>query len=312
MIAAVVMMEHCGNSSGTIALVSGLHLIGKPIMIAVDITYLAIIGIDVKYVDFGLREVPASNFSSLKAAGRDTAEIITAMCTIYEIVTIIIVPLYLGLTACIWNKRQKDPGCMSFLEMLRFGDIEMAAILAPFSNVYLFILGGPWYVLIGVRLAFYAVTFAAAVIAGIKMVFIVCVCIYVCECGCTRDAVEIKSYIQLFITIPIKLVSIGLKLMTCSSALSTYFTIGLLQPFPVRIAYFVFSMLRGVTALFSLPFNAILLRWEVLKQDARYTPFADILEFLNEYEPHTHIAFYVDLITYLGLIILNSYIIANL
>ena len=109
------------NSSGTIALVSGLHLIGKPIMIAVDITYLAIIGIDVKYVDFGLREVPASNFSSLKAAGRDTAEIITAMCTIYEIVTIIIVPLYLGLTACIWNKRQKDPGCMSFLELLCLG-----------------------------------------------------------------------------------------------------------------------------------------------------------------------------------------------
>ena len=302
------------NSNGTIAFVSALHLLAKPVMIAVDITYFAIVGFNLKRVDLGFREVPLSNLSSLKEAGRDTAELITAMCTLYEIIVIIFIPLYLSVCVCTWNSKQENPGCMSFLEVLRLGDLQMAAIFAPFSNVYLITLGGPWYILIGVRLAFYAITFAAAVIAGIRAIFLVCVCVYLCECGCNREAVEIKNCKQLFISIPFKLISIGLKLMTCSSALSTYFTIGILQPFPVRIAYFVFSMLRGVTALFSLSFNAVLLRWELLKDDekAKKTQFADILEFLNEYEPHAHLAFFADLVTYLGLIVLNIYIAVNI
>lgn len=304
------------NSKATIAFVSALHLLGKPIMIAVDITYLAIVGFNLKSVDFGFREIPLSNISSLKTAGRDTAELITAMCTLYEIIVVFFVPLYFIVILCPWNKKQMqdNKGCASFLEVLRFGDIQVAAILAPFSNVYLFILGGPWYVLIGVRLAFYSITFAAAVIAGVRLVFLCCCCIYLCECGCNSEAVEIKNYKQLLLRIPAKLVSIGLKLMTCSSALSTYFTIGILQPFPVRIAYFTFSMLRGLTALFSLSFNAVLIRWEVLKDDekANHTPLAGILGFLDEYEPHAHIAFFVDIATYLGLLVLNIYIAVNL
>ena len=71
------------NSEATITFVSALHLLGKPIMIAVNITYLAIVGLNVKNIDFGFREIPLGNISSSETAGRDTAEAITAICTFY-------------------------------------------------------------------------------------------------------------------------------------------------------------------------------------------------------------------------------------
>lgn len=70
--------------------------------------------------------------------------------------------------------------------------------------------------------------------------------------------------------IGLKMVLIALKLLTCSSALSTYLEIGILvDSLRFRIAYFSFTMLRGVTALFSLTFAAALLCWAALREDKK-------------------------------------------
>ena len=46
-------------------------------------------------------------------------------------------------------------------------------------------------------------------------------------------------------------------------------TLGILQPFPVRVSYFAFSVVRGATALSSLGFSAIFLRWALLEEESK-------------------------------------------
>ena len=116
----------------------------------------------------------------------------------------------------------------------------------------------------------------------------------------------------IFLEVSIKMIVIGLKLMTCSSALSTYLSIGILvKSFPFRVAYFSFTLLRGVTAIFSLSFAAILLRHAVLKEDEKEKEscITKALNGLSKWEPHTHISFIVDMITYGGLLALNFIIV---
>ena len=43
-------------------------------------------------------------------------------------------------------------------------------IAAPFTNAHLYALGGWWYIVIIARLMFYGITFAAAVVAGMRFV----------------------------------------------------------------------------------------------------------------------------------------------
>ena len=307
------------SSTSTVTIATVLHLVGKPIMIVANIVYLVIIGfppgtgID---LTFGFGTTPHKNMSSIIAGGRETGYFITFFFSLYEIVIILFAPLYFGFfwLCCKWTKKLEKQGCVGYLEVLRFGDLEFAALFVPFGNVGLFILGGPWYVLIVVRLAFYAVTFATAVIAGVRAVWIICCCCYLCECGCNNDNIEIKNWKHLILNILVKVVSIALKLLTCSSALATYLTVGILQPFPIRVAYFTFTLVRGFSALFSLMFTASLLRWEVLNDEEKVNKssrLGKVLGFFNEYEPQKHLAFIMDLVTYFGLIALNIYIAAH-
>ena len=147
---------------------------------------------------------------------------------------------------------------------LRFNDLELAVLLAPFANINFFFLGDKWYSVLIVRLIFYAITFASAVIAGMRFVCAVS-CFYCCACACNTEAIKVRTYKHLFAGIGFQLLSIFLKLMTTSSAFSTYLLLGIQLNYSLRLAYLVFTVLRGVSSLFSLGFTAALLRWTVLK-----------------------------------------------
>ena len=66
---------------------------------------------------------------------------------------------------CCWRQCRTNNSCRKFLEFMRFYNLQFIIVVAPFSNVHLYALGGWWYNVIIVRLTFYAITFAAAVAA---------------------------------------------------------------------------------------------------------------------------------------------------
>jgi hypothetical protein len=295
------------NSLELVNTISCLQVSGKVMLIVVNAVYLGVVGLE---HPGGTLDILGTNKSTnLSLAGKSFANLVTFISFVYEIVVIVFIPVVAG---CVWNccwQRQlcSETEFCSFLEYVRLTDLEFALIFAPFSNVNLFYLGKGWYVVLICRLAFYSITFAAAVIAGVR--FIVCIlgCI-VCECACNSEAVEVRNCKHLVLKVGVKMVVIALKLMTCSSALSTYLSLGILvESFAFRVAYFSFTLLRGVTAIFSLTFTAVLLRHAVLKEyekeDDNDTTRA--LNWLSNWEPHTHISFVVDFVTYGGLFGLN-------
>ena len=133
------------------------------------------------------------------------------------------------------------------------------------------------------------------------------------KCSNATHSVEICNWGHLIAVIIGKLVPISLKLLTCSSALSTYLTLGILQPFPVRVSYFAFSVVRGATALFSLGFSAIFLRWTLLEKESKEDSgcYNSLARWLDNYQAHVHLAFFFDAAAYGGLIVLNSYTITT-
>ena len=289
-----------------------MHFISKPVLIVVNIVYLVVVSLTIPSGGGGIDILGLNQTSDLKATGAGFASSITFLSFIYEIVAIVVIPIY---GACFWVgcwKRNKEArSCRKYLEYLRFNDLEIAFIFAPFSNVNLFYLGFRWHIFTAARLIFYSVTFAAAVIAGMRAIwsFYCCIC---CECACNDEAVELRSYKQVFVDIGLKMVLIALKLITCSSALATYLEIGILvDSLRFRIAYFSFTMLRGVTALFSLTFAAALLRWAALREDEKTSGkrLSKVLGCLDKYEPHTHVSFFFDMLSYGGLLALNFMII---
>lgn len=288
-----------------------LHVISKPVLIIVNIVYLASVGLSVPEGSstdiLGLNQT-----ADLRATGAGFSSGVTFLSFIYEIVAILILPIY---GACFWvgcwKKNKEARSCRKYLEFLRFNDLEIAFIFAPFSNVNLFYLGRLWYIALVVRLACYSVTFAASVIAGVRAI-ISFYCLICCECACNDKAVELQSYKQVFVDIGLKMVGIALKLMTCSSALSTYLAIGILvDSIGFRIAYFSFTLLRGATALFSLAFTAAMLRWSALKEEEKESGnrLSKTLKWLDKYDPHAHVSFFFDLLPYGGLLVLNFMII---
>ena len=298
------------SSVSLVTTISVLQVLGKVLLIVVNIVYLALVGLDQP----GTLDILGTNKSTdLSLAGKSFANLVTFISFVYEIIVIVLVPVYAGcLWTCCWRKNLQSGGSFdNFLEFLRLADLEFAFFFAPFSNVNLFYLGKGWYVVLLYRLAFYSITFAAAVIAGVRFIFAIYCCI-ICECACNSEAVEVRNFKQLFLDVGVKMTLIALKLMTCSSALSTYLSLGILvKSFAFRVAYFSFTLLRGVTAIFSLSFTAILLRHAVLKEDEKEDEnhITDMLNWLSKWEPHTHISFVVDMITYGGLLALNFVIV---
>ena len=150
-------------------------------------------------------------------------------------------------------------------------------------------------------------TFAVAVIGGLRFIYSF-LCVICCECASNEDSIELKGCKHLFVNIGVKMVSIFLKLQTSSSALLTYLKTGILvNSIGFRTAYFSFSMLRGVTALFSLVFASAMLRWAALKDSEQESGSrcSIRLAWLNRHEPHVHVSFFLAMLSYIGLLVLN-------
>lgn len=298
------------NSPALVKAVSTLQALGKILLIVVNAVYLGLVGWDQP----GTIDILGTNKSTdFLLAGKSIANWVTFISFAYEIFVVVCAPFHAGcLWVCCWQKQlQSGMGFWEFLEYLRLVDLEFAFLFAPFSNVNLFYLGKGWYVVLIYRLVFYSITFAAAVIAGVRFIFAICCCI-ICECACNSEAVEVRNCKHLILEVGVKMVVIALKLMTCSSALSTYLSLGILvKSFAFRVAYFSFTLLRGVTAIFSLSFTAILLRHAVLKQDEKENENSTtkLLNWVSKWEPHTHVSFVIDTVTYGGLLALNFVIV---
>ena len=291
-----------------------LHLIAKPIVVAVNIVYLLKGGNFIQWYFFiDILGNADTTTSQLQSDARCFSENITNFCIFFETGVIVTGPISVVIFwICFWRRHDRFRAncCRKFLEYLHFSDLEVAFLVAPFANIHLFFLGEVWYTVLIVRLVFYAITFSAAVIAGMRYVCAL-YCIYCCSCGCNNDVVEIRNYKHLFGSLSFQLFSITLKLMTASSAFSTYLKLGIQGSYNFRLMYLTFTVIRGVSSLFSLGFSAAMLRWSVLKREHQMGRSCQsrILGFFDKYQLHTHTAFLIDIVSYLGLLVLNAMIV---
>lgn len=83
---------------------------------------------------------------------------------------------------------------------------------------------------------------SSSIIAGLRFIYTF-LCAILCECTSNEDTVELKSYMQLFVDIGLKMASIAPKLMTYSSSgRSTYLKIGIrVDSIGFHAAYFFFD-----------------------------------------------------------------------
>ena len=291
-----------------------LEIIAKPIVLAVNIVYLVESitesnQLPIFFFFFDILGNENSGQDSLQVLAQAFAEGITNFSILYECLFLVIGPIYtIIIWICCWRRHDKCrlSCCRKYLEYLRFNDLELAVLLAPFANVNFFFLGNKWYSVLIVRLIFYAITFASAVIAGMRFVCAIS-CFYCCACACNTEVIEVRTYKHLFVGMGFQLLSIFLKLLTTSSAFSTYLLLGIQLNYSRRLAYLVLTVLRGVSSLFSLGFTAALLRWIVLKRESQENKsyLSRLLGWMDKYQPHTHIAFIVDMVCYIGLLVLN-------
>ena len=283
------------SSSKVIFLFSLAHIIARPFIITVNIVYLALrLTKDLnRYLD----EPDGYSFTRFTDAMmyQETGALIAGPISnaIYWVFC--------------WRQCRTSNSCRRYLEFLRFADLQFVIIAAPFTNVHLYALGGWWYIVIIVRLMFYGITFAAAVVAGMRFVC-ACYCKVFFTCGCDNDVLEIRNKKHLFLEIGLQLVPIFIKINTSSSAIATFVKLGDKGGPHFQAAYASFSIIRSITSLFSLVFSGAMLRWAVLKKEHKWEDHSWLtkcLRFLNKYQPHVHGSFFFDMLTYFGLIVLN-------
>ena len=287
------------SNRSVILIFSLTQILARPFIIAVNIAYLVIFG---KY-SFNFIEAGAANLWS------------TMYGILYqETVSLVVGPISNAIYwSCCWRQcrgNQYAQNCQRFLEFMRFSDLVFVIISAPFSNTHFYVLGGWWYLALVVRLFFYGVTFAAGVVAGIRFVC-ACFCKIFFTCGCDNDVLEIRNLNHLLVEVGLKIIPIFLRINASSSALGTYLNLVGIHSyggFHFRLAYFSISLIRSITALFSLGFTGAMLRWAVLKREHKLSDqrwLTTTLRFLDRYQPHVHISFFFDMFTYFSLIVLN-------
>ena len=286
------------GSSGIIFMFSLIQILARPFIIVVNIVYIVL------YQTGNVDNFLSTNDSELTYFFAYFSYYMIYQETIFLISGPISNAMY---WVCCWRQCRTNNSCRKFLEFMRFSDLQFVILAAPFSNVHLIALGGWWYIALIVRLTFYAVTFASAVVAGMRFVC-ACYCRIFFTCGCDNDVLEIRNIKQLILKIGLQLIPIFLKIYTSSSAIATFVTIGAHGGASFRQAYAAFSMIRSITALFSLGFTGAMLRWAVLKEEHKWENRSWLtkwLRFLNKYQPHIHGSFFFDMITYFPLILLN-------
>ena len=251
---------------------------------------------------------------------------VTVICAAWELVVIFLVAV---VRVCCWLciygvlKKHREPNLWGFLEYLRFGDLQITSFLVPFGTASMFY-GDVWWLIVNIiRLGFYAITFIADVVNGVRSD---CCCSVTSGCGNNLGEIKNKSYIATRMVM--KLIEIGLKLIVSSSA----FALFLFEPVSIGLL----TALSGLTAFVTLWFSAITIRWEVVKKggntqvvdgtemcekgddkdddkedNARPLCCAGVIDCLKKRQPHVHAIFVLDIITFGGLIVLNVFSAAN-
>lgn len=284
------------RSSTIIFMFSLAQILARPLIIAGNIVYLAL----------KLKGDIINEFNEPEGYNFGYA---TDILLLQETVNLLIVPVTNAIYwACCWRQCRTNNSCRRFLEFLRFSDLQIVILLAPFSNVHLYALGAWWcYLIIGVRLLFYGITFAAAVVAGMRFVC-ACYCKVFFTCGCDNDVLEIRNLKHLIFEVVFQIVPIFVKINTSSSAIATFMKLGTKGGYAFQSAYATFSLIRSITAIFSLGFSGAMLRWAVLKEEHKLGDsswLTKLLRFLDKYQPHVHGSFFIDMITYFPLLVLN-------
>ena len=309
------------SSNALVMLVNIVHIVSKGSIIICNIIYLSINKVEdqpslpstskpLTLSDYYAgRTRQTSSLTPEQIRAWTTSYFLTFIGTIYEIVAIVGVPISLAVTACISNRIQyKHLG-----GYIRCSDLQFALLVSSFASVHLHYIGGYFWFFILVRAFFVGCTFVAVVIAGIRCVIgnTCWVCADIPYCN-QESEIEITNF-KHFKEVGFQLFSMVTKLLTGSSALATYFIIGIVQAGPLRYTYLGFTVLSCVNATASMLYNSILLRWVVMKEESKTedNKTAKVLEFLKFKVPSTHISFALGLFINGGIIGLNSYILAN-
>ena len=283
------------GSREVILMFSITQILVRPFIIAANIVYIVL----------NYKKDHSTEFDEPEGYGIGA---ITDQMIIQETMSLITGPITNAIYwSCCWKQCRTQNRCRRFLELMRFYDLQIAVFLAPFTNTHLYALGGWWYIVLGVRLVFYTITFSAAVVAGMRFV---CACYskIFFKCACDNDVLEIRDLKQLILEIGFQLIPIFVKINTSSSALATFLKLGTKGGPSFRAAYCLFSLIRSITALFSLGFSGAMLRWALIKKEHKWEDsswLTKVLRFLDKYQPHIHCSFFFDMLTYFSLLVLN-------
>ena len=167
------------------------------------------------------------------------------------------------------------------LRSLMFIDSIAIIILAPFGNVYMFVLGcGEAYATIGVRIGFYLSTISLPAVDS-----------YLRNNEAPQTN-ELKSFILI-------LFNLALKLLTCSSCLATFINIAYPEEPIFRYTYLVFTILIGLSALFTY-YETLLKVLELI--------FNCVTRCVPLHEWTNHITFWPSMVANLGLLGMNAFI----
>lgn len=300
-----------------IAIFVVFHVVAHLVLLAVDITCLSTLPDDSWH--------NATNQSSedLNTTSRETMHVtllysillrLPSASLYYETGSLFSFPVLCALSM-VWSQfKMKSCSVKRYLRMIRFADVYMCLLTAPFSYSSLLRQGGVWYAIVAVRLVCHATIFTAAVVAGMTVMCFVCYFIPTPEVDVPvkSSEIEISGFHQLFITIAFRIGPIAISFYTASSALNTYLKLSTLYTLNavVEVFYIALTLGKGAVSLFRLGVSALLLRWNLLADNSKSGDSAmKIMKFLNHTELHIHLLFVADMVVYGGLIALNLYMV---
>lgn len=296
------------SSRALLSTVVTLHNVSKVVLLLSNIVYFGYVCYPNDKLSDPRQQQADIQQQQQQQQGQLFAYYITYSACIYEIIVIVGTPFHLMVLDCLCSHWDINS---NFFSYLRMNDLLFVIQAAPFANAYLHYVGGYFWLFIMARLFYYSMTFVSSVVAGFKFFFnFLCIkCIEFTCCG-NGEAVEIRDYKHLFREVSFQVFSITVNLLTGSSALSTYLKIAVIQRDPLRYAYLAFTLLSCFNAIAATFYNAVLLRWVVMKEDHKNDNSIGsmILEFLKFNTPSSHVTFVIGFIIQSGLIGLNSYI----
>ena len=306
-----------------IATFAAFHILAHLVLLCVDVTCLVSIAND---NSLNVSTLTATNWTDHINATTLLNTYATAfyliltrlprMSLYYEAGSLLVFPILCALCMVGSQFKLKTFSLRRYLRMLRFADVYMCLLTAPFSYTSLIGQGGVWYAMVAIRMVCHATIFTAAVIAGMTVLFFLCCFMPTpkVDVPSTSSEIEIRGYGHLFAIIAFRVGPIALSFYTASSALNTYLKLSSIYKLgaAAEVVYVVLTLAKGTVSLLRLVVSALFLRWNLLTEDARNAKNTiHVIKYLDRTELHIHLLFVADVVVYSGLIVLNSYVVAT-